>query len=164
MYKPALSLLRLIFNGNEQQLQLDVTQPGKEVQPLKSSTSRCLMCSNLWNSNPKCSYSSSCLHCRGISHPPVEFAERYLLADGGEREAHKGTGQILCVHLIRHAFQIILLPCVLFNLAKDNKHVHVTCEGNEGEKKKSSKVVFPSTDCPIWPADVPPHISLWMMR
>lgn len=38
-YEPALSLLRLVLDGNEQQLQLHVTQPGKHAQPLKEQQS-----------------------------------------------------------------------------------------------------------------------------
>ena len=34
VYKPALSLLRLVFDGNKQQLQLHVTQPVKNVHSL----------------------------------------------------------------------------------------------------------------------------------
>lgn len=86
VYKPALSLLGLIFDGNEQQLQLHVTQPGKQAQPLKGGRSRRLACSNLRNSNPKCSYSSSRPHLGGISHPPVGLrGNTYSQTVGKER-------------------------------------------------------------------------------
>lgn len=38
IYKPALSLLRLVFDGNKQQLQLHVTQPVKHVHSLEESS------------------------------------------------------------------------------------------------------------------------------
>lgn len=37
LYQPALSLLRLEFNGNKQQLQFHVTQPVKQVHSLEKS-------------------------------------------------------------------------------------------------------------------------------
>lgn len=43
-------------------------------------------------------------------------ASVYLLANHRERQTHKGTWQVLGVHLIGYSFQVILLPRVLLNL------------------------------------------------
>lgn len=48
----------------------------------------------------------------------------YLLTNYWERQAHKGTRQILSVHLIGYSFQVILLPCVLLNLKTIFIHKH----------------------------------------
>ncbi len=40
----------------------------------------------------------------------------YLLTNYRERQAHKGTRQVLSVHFIGYSFEVILLPCVLLNL------------------------------------------------
>lgn len=93
----------------------------------------------------------------------VLIKEWYLLADHGEGEAYKGTGQILCVHLISHSFKVILLPCVLLDLIKKKKWnremSHVLVKKKKVRKKKKNS--FPSKSSLIWSADVPLHnISL----
>lgn len=85
--------------------------------------------------------------------------EWYLLTDSREGEAHKGTGQILCVHLIGHSFKVILLPCVLLNLTKKQAR---KCHMWRLRKGRIKQHCFPSNPSnPMWSADVLPHnISL----
>lgn len=88
--------------------------------------------------------------------------QRYLLTDGGEGEAHKGTGQVLCVHLISHSFKVILLPRVLLNLTERTGNRR----GNEiwkNEMKDSSALfsifsifsIFSNVVCRCFPAAAP---------
>lgn len=88
----------------------------------------------------------------------VLIKEWYLLADHGEGEAYKGTGQILCVHLISHSFKVILLPCVLLDLIKkkiETGKCHMCWLRKKSKKKKKNS--FPSKSSLIWSADVPLH-------
>lgn len=108
-YKPALSLLRLVLDGNEQQLQLHVTQPVKHAQPLKRAAAG----SHLRLKSLQLRQIVLVLVCFAFTGRVSSTYQRrrtcrqgtewYLLTDSGEGEAHKGTGQILCVHLISHA-------------------------------------------------------------
>ena len=90
--------------------------------------------------------------------PHISEVEWYLLADSGKGEAYKGTGQILCVHLISHSFKVILLPCVLFNLRRE-KQGWKCCMWRWRRKKKQPTLL--SNSSPMWFADDPlQNISL----
>lgn len=117
LYKPALSLLRFKFNGNEQQLQLHVAQPVNQTQIIREDKYK-----SRWRLFSNISESPQTLVClTSITIPNNWEVEWNLLADSGEGEAYKGTRQVLCVHLISHSFKVILLPCVLLNLTKNKK-------------------------------------------
>lgn len=60
----------------------------------------------------------------------------YLLTNCRERQTHKGTRQIFCIHFICNSFQIVFLPRILLNLKIEKKKKEKTKREREREKHR----------------------------
>lgn len=101
------------------------------------------------------------LHFKGVSKRPMlnatsvnflhkmkkkkAFVSVHLLANYREGHAHKGTRQVLSVHLIGYSFQVILLPRVLLNLQQRCNKIQKDCtitKRTEHKKQNSASLIY----------------------